>query len=116
MNSQQIFGTQVVLSFVAYGLMARWYVSPRLARLPLEIALQPLLVLQEMVARGTEQASRFLDANDAVGRGSGRHRAIRQGWELPGRRQLPAPWQARWPEPQAVGSPPGRGRTLRHRG
>jgi hypothetical protein len=29
MNSPQIFGTQVILSFVTYGLMARWYVSPR---------------------------------------------------------------------------------------
>lgn len=45
MNGQQIFGIQVVLSFVAYGLMARWYVTPRLATLPLGIALQPLLVL-----------------------------------------------------------------------
>jgi hypothetical protein len=45
MNGQQIFGIQVVLSFVAYGLMIRWYVSPRLATLPLERTLQPLLVL-----------------------------------------------------------------------
>jgi hypothetical protein len=44
-NAQQIFGLQVVLSFVAYGLVARWYVAPRLAALPLETALQPLLVL-----------------------------------------------------------------------
>jgi hypothetical protein len=45
MNGQQMFGIQVVLSFVAYGLMIRWYVSPRLATLPLERTLQPLLVL-----------------------------------------------------------------------
>jgi hypothetical protein len=45
MNSQQIFGLQVALSFVVYGLVARWYVSPRLMALPLGIALQPLLVL-----------------------------------------------------------------------
>ncbi|MGH7414963.1 MAG: hypothetical protein ACREKJ_12260 [Candidatus Rokuibacteriota bacterium] len=45
MNSQQIFGVQVVLSFVVYGLVARWYVGPRLAPLPLRVALQPLLVL-----------------------------------------------------------------------
>jgi len=45
MNSQQIFGVQVVLSFVVYGLVARWYVGPRLAPLPLQVALQPLLVL-----------------------------------------------------------------------
>jgi len=45
MSSQQIFGIQVVLSFVVYGLVARWYVTPRLAALPLGIALPPLLVL-----------------------------------------------------------------------
>jgi hypothetical protein len=45
MKTQQIFGLQVLLSFVVYGLVAKWYVSPRLASLPLSAALQPLLVL-----------------------------------------------------------------------
>ena len=45
MNAQQIFGLQVMLSFVLYTLVARWYVSPRLAALPVDRALQPLLVL-----------------------------------------------------------------------
>ena len=45
MNGQQIFGLQVLLSFVVYGLVARWYVTPRLAPLPREAALQPLLAL-----------------------------------------------------------------------
>jgi len=45
MNTQQIFGLQVLLSFVLYTLVARWYVSPRLAPLPADRALQPLLVL-----------------------------------------------------------------------
>ena len=45
MNTQQIFGLQVLLSFVLYTLVARWYVSPRLAALPVDRALQPLLVL-----------------------------------------------------------------------
>ena len=45
MNGQQIFGLQVLLSFLVYGLAARWYVAPRLAPLPLESALQPLLAL-----------------------------------------------------------------------
>ena len=45
MNPQQIFGLQVLLSFLVYGLLARWYVWPRLALLPLPVALQPLLVL-----------------------------------------------------------------------
>jgi hypothetical protein len=48
MNGQQIFGLQVLLSFVVYGLVARWYVQPRLAPLPLEAALQPLLVLHAL--------------------------------------------------------------------
>ena len=45
MTSQQIFGLQVLLSFVVYGLTAKWYVAPRLAPLPLGQALQPLLLL-----------------------------------------------------------------------
>ena len=48
MNSQQIFGLQVLLSFLVYGLVAKWYVTPRLAPLPLETALQPLLVLHAL--------------------------------------------------------------------
>jgi hypothetical protein len=48
MNGQQIFGLQVLLSFVVYALVARWYVQPRLAPLPLEAALQPLLVLHAL--------------------------------------------------------------------
>jgi hypothetical protein len=51
MNAQQIFGLQFVLSLVLYGLLARWYVAPRLAPLPLASALTPLLFLH---------ASRFL--------------------------------------------------------
>jgi hypothetical protein len=51
MNAQQIFGLQFVLSLVLYGLLARWYVAPRLAPLPLASALMPLLFLH---------ASRFL--------------------------------------------------------
>ena len=35
MSAQQIFGLQFVLSLVLYGLLARWYVAPRLAPLPL---------------------------------------------------------------------------------
>ncbi len=48
MNVQQIFGLQVLLSFLVYGLVARWYVTPRLAPLPLHAALQPLLVLHAL--------------------------------------------------------------------
>jgi hypothetical protein len=45
MDAQQIFGTQVLLSTVLYVLIAIWYVAPRLAHLPLEDALQPLVAL-----------------------------------------------------------------------
>lgn len=45
MDSFQIFGLQTLLSFVIYGLIARWYVAPRLATLPLRDALVPLLFL-----------------------------------------------------------------------
>lgn len=45
MNAQQIFGLQVLPSFVVCGLVAKWYVTPRLASVPLHAALQPLLVL-----------------------------------------------------------------------
>jgi hypothetical protein len=45
MSSFQVFGLQVALSFVVYGLVAKWYVAPRLAALPFPAALQPLLVL-----------------------------------------------------------------------
>jgi len=45
MTIQQIFGLQVLLSFVLFTVIARWYVSPRLAALPVDRALQPLLVL-----------------------------------------------------------------------
>jgi hypothetical protein len=38
-----LFGIQFTLSLVAYGLIAFWYVVPRLSRLPLEAALVPLL-------------------------------------------------------------------------
>lgn len=45
MSTQQIFGLQFLLSLVVYGLLARWYLAPRLAVLPLPSALMPLLFL-----------------------------------------------------------------------
>ena len=38
-----LFGIQFTLSLAAYGLIAFWYVVPRLSRLPREVALVPLL-------------------------------------------------------------------------
>ena len=45
MTTTQIFGLQFLLSLSLYGLIARWYVAPRLASLPLPSALTPLLFL-----------------------------------------------------------------------
>lgn len=44
MDSFQIFGLQVLLSLIAYSLIAKWYVTPRLAALPLHDALLPLFL------------------------------------------------------------------------
>ncbi len=38
-----LFGIEFTLSLVAYSLVALWHVAPRLSRLPLELALPPLL-------------------------------------------------------------------------
>jgi hypothetical protein len=38
-----LFGIQFTLSLVAYGLIAFWYVAPRLSSVPREVALMPLL-------------------------------------------------------------------------
>ena len=38
-----LFGIQFTLSLLAYSLIAWWYVSPRLSKLPLAMALVPLL-------------------------------------------------------------------------
>ncbi len=45
MSTELVFPAQLILAFVTMSLLARWYVAPRLARLPRESALQPLLAL-----------------------------------------------------------------------
>ncbi len=45
MTPPQIFVLQVSLSLTVYALIARWYVAPRLAAMPLRDALVPLLLL-----------------------------------------------------------------------
>jgi hypothetical protein len=45
MDSLQIFGLQFLLSLIGYGLIAKWYVAPRVAALPLHDGLIPLLFL-----------------------------------------------------------------------
>lgn len=48
MTPTQIFGLQVVLSLLTYGLAARWYILPRLERLDLVAALTPLLLFHTL--------------------------------------------------------------------
>jgi hypothetical protein len=43
MEPVALFGIQFTLSLLAYALIAVWYVAPRLARLPREAAVVPLL-------------------------------------------------------------------------
>jgi len=45
LTSELVFPAQLILALVTMSLLARWYVAPRLARLPRESALQPLLAL-----------------------------------------------------------------------
>ena len=48
MNPTPIFGLQVLLSLVTFGLAARWYIAPRLARLEITAALTPLLLFHTL--------------------------------------------------------------------
>ncbi len=43
-----IFEVQVVLGLLTFGLLARWFLAPRLAGLPRESALQPLLAVHTL--------------------------------------------------------------------
>lgn len=52
MNNFQIFGLQFTLSTLVYALIARWYIAPILARLPLREALQPLLLTHALRGLG----------------------------------------------------------------
>ena len=38
-----LFGIQFTLSLVAYGLIAFWYIAPRLSKLPREAALERVM-------------------------------------------------------------------------
>jgi hypothetical protein len=48
MSSDLVFPAQVVLGLVTMSLLARWFVAPRLAGLPRETALQPLLAVHTL--------------------------------------------------------------------
>src|SRR5258705_4774661 len=58
-----LFGIQFTLSLVIYSLVAGWYVAPRLAGLPRDIALAPLLWVHAFrVVGGTILAPGSVDA------------------------------------------------------
>lgn len=58
-----LFGIQFTLSLVIYSLVAAWYVAPRLAGLPRDIALAPLLWVHAFrVVGGTILAPGAVDA------------------------------------------------------
>lgn len=46
MATEIVFPTQVLLGLITWGLLAHWFVAPRLAALPRSAALQPLLAVQ----------------------------------------------------------------------
>jgi hypothetical protein len=48
MSTELIFPVQVVLGLITMSLLARWFVAPRLAGLPRESALQPLLAVHTL--------------------------------------------------------------------
>ena len=48
MSSDLVFPAQVILAFVTWSLLARWFLVPRLAGLPRETALQPLLAVHTL--------------------------------------------------------------------
>ncbi len=43
MTTPQIFGLQIAVNLIVYALVARWYIAPRLAAVPLPAALMALL-------------------------------------------------------------------------
>jgi hypothetical protein len=58
-----LFGIQFTFSLAAYALIAWWYVAPRLARLPREVALVPLVWIHAFrIVGGTILAPGAVDA------------------------------------------------------
>ena len=52
MTTLQIFGLQFAFNLLVYALVARWYIAPRLAALPLQAALIPLLLFHALRTLG----------------------------------------------------------------
>jgi len=45
-GTELVFPAQVFLGLLTWGLLARWFLAPRLSDLPRDVALQPLLAVQ----------------------------------------------------------------------
>ncbi len=52
MNNTLFFGLQIATNLAVYALVARWYIAPRLAALPLRDALIPLLLFHTLRTMG----------------------------------------------------------------
>jgi hypothetical protein len=48
MNAQLLFGVQFTLSLVIFGLVAKWYISPALDKLPMQAGLAPLFLVHAL--------------------------------------------------------------------
>ena len=48
MTTELVFPAQVILGLITWSLLARWFVVPRIAGLPRESALQPLLAVHTL--------------------------------------------------------------------
>ncbi len=71
-----LFGIQFTLSLAAYGLLAWWYLAPRLAPLPREVALVPLVWIHvfrvvggTILAPGATDAAVPMDFRTMIGYG-----------------------------------------------
>jgi hypothetical protein len=47
-NAQLLFGVQFTLSLIIFALVAKWYITPALNKLPLQAALVPLFLVHAM--------------------------------------------------------------------
>jgi hypothetical protein len=76
MNALQVLSIQSSLSLVAFALIARWHVAPRLSKLPREAALVPLLWVHvfryvPLALYATEQVDRRMPPDVAAAIGYG---------------------------------------------
>ena len=48
MNAQLLFGVQFTLSLIIFAMIAKWYISPALNKLPVQAALVPLFLVHAL--------------------------------------------------------------------